>query len=181
MSNSYQTGEMIGAFNQQFEDVTLSHKAIRLNKGLIHTFFIKTPSKDSLGNNWRKLSNFIALHFQKNLENEFERWNIYLFFLNAQGISNELKYKIENDTFSSRKIVIDDETDQNSIIKNYILNDNLRISKENAKVEDDCFQPNTLVWELLKDKTLKKINITSEAERSFNQLIIELKKEDHEI
>lgn len=181
MTNSYQIGEVMDAFNQQFEGVQLSHKAVDLNKGLIHTFFIECPSKVSLKNNWREVSNFIALHFQNKLENEFERWNLYLFFLIEQGIGNDLKYQIENNTFSSRKIIIDSETDQDSIINNHILNSNLSISKECAKVVDDNFQPDPLVWDILKGKTLKKAKITSEAERSFNQLVEAIKKEGHEI
>ena len=182
MSNSYQIGKVMELFDQQFEGVKLSHRAISLNEGLIHVFFIEIASKDSLENNWRKISNFIALNFQNNLENEFERWNLYLFFLQAQGISNDLKYQIENDTFSSRKIIIDYVTDQDSIISRHILNDNLNIIKESANLADDGFQPNKLIWDLLQGKKLKNIRETSEAERTFDQLVRAIKeKESYEI
>jgi hypothetical protein len=181
MNDSYQIGEVMSLLNQQFDGVQFLHEAIHLNEGLIHAFFIENSSKDSLGNNWRKISNFIALHFQNNLENEFERWNLYLFFLNAPGISNDLKYQIENDTFSSRKIIIDCPMDKDSIINKHILNNNLSINRESESLVDNDFQPKKLVWDLLKGKTLKKVRNTSEVEKSFNQLVKAIKKEDYEI
>lgn len=181
MSSLYPNNELMDTFKQQFDGAQLSYKAIHLNKGLVHTFFIKNSSEDSLKNTWRKISNFMAINFQNNLENEFERWNLYLFFLNEQRISNNLKYQIENDTFSSRKIVIDLEMDQDAIINDYILNNNLNISKENLKTKKNDFRPNALVWNLLKDRTLKKVKITSEAEKSFNQLVKAVKKKSHEV
>jgi hypothetical protein len=182
MNNSYQIGEkLLHSFDEEFKDVKLSHKDIKLQEGLIHAFFIESTLTDYLEKNWRKISNFIALNFQNNLENEFERWNIYVFFLNAKKVSNELKYKIENDTFSSRKIVVDYETNQNSIVSNHILNNNLRINKGSVNITDDEFQPNEIVWTLLKDKTLKISRTTKEAENSFNSLIKILHDKDHEI
>jgi len=176
MSDSYRIGEKIHSFDKQFEDVKLSHRAIKLNEGLIHAFFIESASKDYLETNWRRFSNFIALNIQNDFQNDFERWNLYIFFLTAHKTSNELKYQIENDTFSSRKIVIDYKTNQDSIISKHILNNNLRINKESVTFTDNAFQPNELVWNLLKDKTLKIVRTTKEVETSFNQLINVLKE-----
>ena len=60
---------------------------------------------------------------------DFERWNFYLFYVveNKSKIDRTLKYEIEHDTVSSRKIIIDcaEFTDGNydTLIASYIKYD----------------------------------------------------------
>lgn len=57
---------------------------------------------------WENLRNDIALYFQSNLEKEIELWNIYIiFFIENSIVQKELKYKVENDYYCARKLVID--------------------------------------------------------------------------
>lgn len=57
---------------------------------------------------WENIQNKVALDFQSNLEKEIELWNIYIiFFIENEIEQKELKYKIENDHYCARKIVID--------------------------------------------------------------------------
>lgn len=181
MSNLSQIESLQECFQSEFVDIKLDYQPITMTTGLVHAFFVKIDSEEVLKKVWRKISNFIALYFQNNLENEFERWNLYLFFLINQKISDDLKYQIVNDTFSSRKMIIDQKIDQNSIINEYILNNNLNIDKENAKATEDDFQSDILIWDLLKDKIFRNVRITTDIEKSFSQLVKTIKEKDHEI
>jgi len=69
-------------------------------------------TENKLVESWKKLRNDIALYFQSNLEKEIELWNIYIVFFIEDKIEQiELKYKIENDHYCARKIVLDNVGD----------------------------------------------------------------------
>ncbi|MBN2816039.1 MAG: hypothetical protein JXQ67_05100 [Campylobacterales bacterium] len=64
--------------------------------------------EETMKNHWENIQNKIALNFQSNLDKEIELWNIYIvFFLENEIVKQDLKYKIENDHYCARKIVID--------------------------------------------------------------------------
>lgn len=73
----------------------------------VEVFITKPLSHQNLLENWQKIRNDIADR-QRMIDDEFERWNHYLFYLAEEEAVNDisLKYKIEHDTISSRKIVI---------------------------------------------------------------------------
>ncbi|WP_242449393.1 ABC-three component system middle component 1 [Bacillus thuringiensis] len=56
---------------------------------------------------WEELTNSIAFHFQSELEKNIEIWNVYVVFFVEAAVDKELKYEIEQDKYSSRKIVYD--------------------------------------------------------------------------
>lgn len=91
---------------EMFPDLTIQlHKIKYID--CVHAFFVKFPSIASMEKDWENLNNAIAFHYQARLENEFEIWNLYLFYITDKPAAKDVKYKIENDTFSSRKIVLD--------------------------------------------------------------------------
>lgn len=64
--------------------------------------------EERLNSNWENIQNKVALDFQSNIEKEIELWNIYvIFFIEKQIEQKELKYKIENNHYCARKIVLD--------------------------------------------------------------------------
>src|SRR6478736_3214367 len=73
----------------------------------INIFTITLNNSDELKNIWEIVTNDIAIHFQSELEKNIERWNIYVVFLTNEPIEKELKYQIEQDKYSSRKIICD--------------------------------------------------------------------------
>jgi hypothetical protein len=75
--------------------------------GWVTTVFIRFDSPELIQLHWEDISNAIALYYQTKIETDFERWNLYLFYLNEQKVEKSLKYRIENDPISSRKIVVD--------------------------------------------------------------------------
>lgn len=70
----------------------------------VHVFFFKVEEEADLKKYWERLTSYIAVNYQPQLPEEYDIWNIYLIFITPTKISKSLKYKIENDTFSCRKI-----------------------------------------------------------------------------
>lgn len=128
---------------QEFEYETVSYE------GSIHTFFIKSKNEEQLNNTWENIRNMIGVYFQSKLESEFEIWNVYLFFVMHFTISKDLKHKIEHDTLSSRKIVVENhERMDDSNFKDYLFTEN--ITNDNLKVnistlENKKFSENKLI------------------------------------
>lgn len=177
MSDSFPIGKIMEAFESQFGDLRMAHEEVQLDQGLAHSFFIDFGDVEALWEYWQQIANFIAVRFQNKLDDEFQRWNIYLFFRVAGPVEKELKYKIENDTFSSRKIIIDSAMDPSSAIKVHIMNELTQIGTETAKARAELDQ-NPIILKVLKGKTLKKTKITPEAQRAYDKLVEHLKKGD---
>jgi hypothetical protein len=74
----------------------------------INIFTVLLDNNEQLNNCWEELTNDIAVHFQSLLDKDIEIWNIYVLFLIKEVVDKDLKYKIEQDKYSSRKIVCDD-------------------------------------------------------------------------
>lgn len=89
----------------------------------------KCLTEDELRETWRNYRNDFAIEFQTDDIDEFERWNFYLFYVvdDKNAIDRSLKYEIEHDTISSRKIVVskDELQDENgeSLVMRYIKYD----------------------------------------------------------
>ena len=82
-----------------------------------------------------------AMNWQMGNLDDFERWNFYLFYVveNKSKIDRTLKYEIEHDTVSSRKIIIDcaEFTDGNydTLIASYIKYDIGELVDEEHKLD----------------------------------------------
>ena len=65
-------------------------------------------SEETLRTQWRPLRNKLAEERQMEPMDDFERWNFYLFYVveDKSEINRSLKYEIEHDTVSSRKIIV---------------------------------------------------------------------------
>lgn len=143
-------------FKTEFPDLSMDYRSISLGQGEIHSFFVRLTSEGRLTENWRLLSNFFALYFQNQIKDEFEKWNLYVFYLVNKPVSNSIRYLIENDTFSSRKIVVENESEYDQIIAENILNNNLNVASGEQVSTSEIFVPNSILWENLNSKTLKR-------------------------
>ena len=74
---------------------------------MVDVFITRPLNHNDLREKWKDIRNDIAEN-QRYIDDEFERWNHYLFYLAEEDAVNDipLKYQIEHDTISSRKIVI---------------------------------------------------------------------------
>lgn len=97
--------------------------------------------EETLRTQWRSLRNKLAEERQMDPMDDFERWNFYLFYVvkDKSAIDPSLKYEIEHDTVSSRKIIIDraEFTDGNydTLIASYIKYDIGELVGEEHKLD----------------------------------------------
>lgn len=122
-----QTNAKLEELKEVYPDATISYWI--MDFGIkCHIFTFQVATADQLKSTWTSFTKDIALYFQSSLEDEFECWNFYIVFLSSSSIPIKIKYEIENDKFSSRKIVVDDikgsinETDIDRLIGNRIFN-----------------------------------------------------------
>lgn len=98
-------------------------------------------SKDALRNRWIDIRDELASEWQMRNLDDFERWNFYLFYVveDKSKIDRSLKYKIEHDTVSSRKLIInhDEFADGNydALISSYIKYDIGELVDEEHKMD----------------------------------------------
>lgn len=173
----YSNDSFITELNEKFEGFAFEYDEVKYN-GVIPVFFIRVNcNEESFSKQWPRIVDFIGVYFQTSLQNEFAIWNLYLFFIVEKGINDSLKYQIENNTFSSRKIIIESEMSNQNIIKEHIINSDLLFGNE-AK-QSMVFEHNVILWKYLKGKEAKR-KITEEDKTTFKRIITTIKKQSNE-
>ena len=128
----------------------------------INIFFLEANS-DIINENWKRFSNMVAANYQNSeymSNREFDKWNFYIIYISKDDVSKELKNKIENDKFSSRKIVEDaydkefNDNEANHLIVKHITNEDLKeIVEKTQEVNVSEYIPkNENLWDLLLDE-----------------------------
>jgi hypothetical protein len=102
-----ETGKMY--LDQQFPDIHFSLYQSTDIERFISCFVAHVPNQQSCEDNWLSITSEIAINFQTTLTNDFASWNIYLVFICPDPIDKHLKYRIENNRFALRKIVLNYE------------------------------------------------------------------------
>lgn len=110
--------------------------------GEITISIVKFKNIKSLSESWDELNSYITAHYFSESDNEFSKWNSYLFYLTPTKLDKPLKYDIENNRFSSRKIVLDnfqkeltDET-LSDIVGTYIKCSNMNVKVPTPHIDD---------------------------------------------
>lgn len=169
--------KFVAAFKQEFISATVLVKKVDTGDSQIHSVFVGNLDAKVLKNEWVRITNFIAIQYQSNLNSDFERWNLYLFFLitDEKSVSDDLKYTIENNTFSSRKIIEDASLSAELLIKKHVNNE-LTINEDVKRTEYTDFTYDPLIYNVLKEKKLKNKKILSKSlEDAYAELIIKIK------
>ena len=117
----------------QIEDCKVYHYRNE-DKFRINVFFLEANT-DIINENWKRFSNMVAANYQ-NVEymsdREFDKWNFYIIYISKDFIESDLKHRIENDKFSSRKIVEDsynvefNDEEAGLLITKHITNSDLK-------------------------------------------------------
>jgi len=140
----------------------------------ISVFFVLAKSfilsEESL---WENISKEIALKYQSKLETVYEKWNLYIIFISSDKAPKELKNKIENDKFSSRKIVEDsydkefNNDEANILIVKHITNSDLKeiVGSTQEVTITEYITYNKKLWELLQNE--EKIIGDRKAQQEF--------------
>lgn len=93
--------------SKRFENLTFKFSVqdigVKTSTFLVHG----SCSNIEEANNWRLISEEIALKFQSKITSKDDKWNLYIIYVCSDIVYKELKARIENDKFSSRKIVED--------------------------------------------------------------------------
>lgn len=71
----------------------------------INCFVCNVENENTLISSWKDITGLIAGFFQSALDDELSIWNIYLIFCANFEVQESLKYEIENNRFSMRKMV----------------------------------------------------------------------------
>lgn len=129
--------------------------------GVIPLIFVSFNTQDDLKNNWRDFNGQLTSDFVIHLKEEYSRWNFYIFFLSDNEVLKSLKYEIENNKFSSRKIVIENrmnitKKEIEEIISEHITNDNLQVEIEPKQLLK--FKKNITLSKILDKVSLNKKN-----------------------
>ncbi|MPM22696.1 hypothetical protein SDC9_69154 [bioreactor metagenome] len=135
--------------------------------GTISVFSFIFDSENILSQNWKSITGTIASYYQSKIEDEgrdFECWNIYILFIVKEEVSAQLKYKIENNKFSSRKIVQDKMSNSinadliSQLIREHIVNSDLDISEPAEIIEstsiDSTYSTNSKIYQLIENSNL---------------------------
>lgn len=175
MEKSFNNPALAETLSRDFPSVEVTFRQFIFG-GNVSAFFLKFPDEQILEKDWRKLANAIAVFYQSRLSDEFEKWNIYLFYQCIQSISRDLKYKIENDTFSSRKIFIAGEYQEDEVVKEFIVNKDLTLSNK-LKLEEE-FIGDPIIWDAVIGKVIKaKKKRTYEAANVLEAIVKKIKQE----
>lgn len=126
----------------------------------IPVVFIQFNDLNDLEKYWKEFNSFITAEYLIKLKNDFSKWNSYIFYITEGTVEKPLKYEIENNKFSTRKIVIESinqSIDSNiimGILSEHIINDNIHFGVKNRNIES--FLKNEIIDKALKSTSFNK-------------------------
>jgi hypothetical protein len=129
--------------------------------GIVPIIFVRFSSIDALAKTWKDFNSYVAAEYMTSIKDEYSKWNFYIFYLSMETLEKQLKYEIENNKFSSRKIVIENansitEKEINLLISKHITNDNMQIGVENK--QSSAFKKKASLAKILDKLSLNKKN-----------------------
>ena len=144
--------------------------------GNFFVIIIRFSGISYLHENWKKLNSVIAVQLSQYLKTEFEKYNLYLLFFSDEEIPKQLKYEIENNKFSSRKIAEEcnrqlSEDRIKEILAQYITNSDISITPE-AESSVSQYSSDSIVWDLIKEQVYQK----DRNGESFPEILSEIEK-----
>jgi|WetSurMetagenome_2_1015567.scaffolds.fasta_scaffold340139_1 hypothetical protein len=129
--------------------------------GVVPIIFVRFISIDALTKTWKDFNSYIAAEYMTLIKDEYSKWNFYIFYLSKESVGKPLKYEIENNKFSSRKIVIENfnsisNEEISTLISEHITNDNIQINAESKQIS--TFKKNASLAKILDKLSLNKKN-----------------------
>lgn len=150
------TGEINSAFELNYCSIGKVHFG-----GEVIVCIVKFKDDTILKNQWKEFNSYLTAKFIPSVKNDYSRWNFYVFYFSNNTLGKALKYEIENNKFSSRKIVIENnksitKKEIEEVIAEHITNDNIEIIVENKKTP--TFKKNATLARILEKVSLNKKN-----------------------
>lgn len=128
--------------------------------GFSHDLYIAITvpmGQEELAESWRDIRNEVMMSWQEKITDDFSRWNFYVFYVvdDLDKLDGSLRYQIEHDTVSSRKILVDNRDNvkmadlYKTVVGKYINYD----VTEGEEEDDDIhpFDKSDEVIQLIKD------------------------------
>lgn len=152
--------EVINQLKEKYKTCDFKFQLTHSNVNISVFFVLAKSSIIAEENLWENISKEIALKYQSKLDTVYEKWNLYIIYITSDIAPKELKNLIENDKFSSRKIVEDsydiefNDAEANRLIVKHITNTDLKtIVEETHEVNISEYIPkNNKLWEFLLDE-----------------------------
>lgn len=140
--------------------------------GIIPIIFVRFQDLDALTKTWKEFNSYVAAEYMTLFKDEYSKWNFYIFYLSNMVVDKPLKYEIENNKFSSRKIVIENsesisKEEAEKIISEHIINDNIKTNVSNKSLTK--FKKDAKLSKLIDKLSLQKKN-EDELEKTLNQI-----------
>lgn len=140
---------------KQFPDIEFSLFRSDDPANFISCFVARFSNSDKCEKTWLDITSLIALEYQETLHDESAEWNIYLVILCHESMKKSLKYQIENDRFSLRKMVLDGtqyvNINKEQVIvelENIILGNDLKILRPTSAILES---PDKLEGNIIRD------------------------------
>lgn len=187
MKNLFNIEQTREIFCKEFSEVIFNYRCPKIGEANLYVFFLSFKDEKDALELWRKVSTAIAIYFQSKIDDSFGKWNTYIFYLIDSSINRDLKYKIENDTFSSRKVVIDNfkkeinDSELMLLLNKHILSSDISLNEETDSSDNLEFQPSELTDRLFssnlplgntnEDKQMRSAWLDSELARIKNHEI----------
>ena len=121
----------------------------RENEFNIYVFVVTVKNELEIIQCYESITASIAVEFQSKLDKDIERWNIYLIFECTEKVSWKIKAKVEQDKYSTRKMIWDDLNKEQIRNKEYVYS---RLFSIGVCVDKESVETKKTLQELLKDK-----------------------------
>lgn len=150
----------------------------------IPVIFIQFKDLNGLDNYWKDFNSFITAEYLIKLKNDFSKWNSYIFYITDKTVEKSLKYEIENNKFSTRKIVIEfknqtlDCKSLRRILSEHIINDDIAFDIKAKNISS--FEKDGIIEEALISSSFDELVLIKEENLSevLNHLEKSLKDEN---
>ena len=151
------SANVIKELKEYYKTCDFHFQLIHSNINISVFFVLAESSVFSEQDLWESISKEIALKYQSKLETTYEKWNLYIIYITNDITPKELKNRIENDKFSSRKIVEDsydkgfNDDEANRLIVKHITNSDLKeIVEATQEIKISKYiSKNENIWNLL--------------------------------
>lgn len=145
----------------------------------IYIFSVLIKTEEQLKEIWEDITSDVASYLQTELTKDIEIWNIYIVFICPENISKELKDLVEQNKFSSRKLVLDSINVTTDIeIKQVLIDKLLDIQIERGTQDNGREQKEESYIELIQKHNIKLYGLISQgSEDIFESYLEELKNE----
>ena len=156
------SANVIKELKEYYKTCDFHFQLIHSNINISVFFVLAESSVFSKQDLWERISKEIALKYQSKLETTYEKWNLYIIYITNDITPKELKNRIENDRFSSRKIVEDSYANEfnsdkaNELIVKHITNTDLKdiLNQTQDKIQIEYKPVDEELWKLVHDDAL---------------------------